>query len=147
MRLPEPFLISISKRKVCADQRSGVNVCKFWQGIQALLALEKELPYLVRIMGRVSELASIIESRTSAIESYLESQSLNSPSFSVDTPPVLPLPTHLKPFPDDIWNAAAELQALIVGPLSYLTRLTNPSVSYYCHIRPQNSFCSRSHLF
>ena len=78
---------------------------------------------------RIQELASIIDSRTSAIDSYLKSENLSSPSFSAGMLPILPLPDHLRAAQDEIWEASVELQALVVGPLQYLTRITNPTVS------------------
>lgn len=77
--------------------------------------------------GRISELAAIVQSKTNAIEEHLAAEKLLSPSFSSEASP---LPSSLSTYADDIWDATTELQALVDGPLAYLTRITNPAVSF-----------------
>lgn len=79
--------------------------------------------------SRISELASIIESRTLDLDNHFKAHNLPSPSFSVDAPPNLPLPDSLLQSQNEILEASAELQALVAGPLAHLTRLTSPTVS------------------
>ena len=77
--------------------------------------------------GRISELAAIIQARTNAIEEYLATEKLPSPTFGLDASP---LPGKLAIHADDIWDATVELQALVDGPVAFLTRITNPAVGH-----------------
>ena len=77
--------------------------------------------------GRISELAAIIQSKTNAIEEHLAAEKLSSPTFGLGASS---LPSGLSIHADDIWDATTELQALVDGPVGYLTRITNPAVGY-----------------
>ena len=79
---------------------------------------------------RASELASKIQLNTSVLIEHLTTQGLPLPSFSVETPVVQSLPPEIAQAREAMVEAAEELQALVLGPLANLMRLTGPNVGF-----------------
>lgn len=67
--------------------------------------------------NRIAELASIIHEKTLAVDTYLTSEKLPTPSFDISCPAFLPLPPHIQAAQEDILEATDELTALIQGPI------------------------------
>ena len=71
--------------------------------------------------SRIKELAASILSNTSAIDDYLISENLGSPSFNIDAPSKLQLPVDLTKLKTQILDATDELHTLLLGPVGFLT--------------------------
>lgn len=73
---------------------------------------------------RILELASMIATSTAAVNDYLTSQNLPSPSFDVDIPPRLVLEAKIAEHRQAILEATSELHALMQGPIEIITGLS-----------------------
>ena len=78
--------------------------------------------------GRMSELASHIQTHTAKIEEYLIGQNLPLPSLDIEAVDVGPLPPQLSISREIILGSIDELHSLALGPLACLMRLTAPQV-------------------
>ena len=70
---------------------------------------------------RVVELASIIQSSTETLNTYLGSQGIGSPSFEIDAPDISSLPPEIAKARETILDATNELHNLALGPTQVLT--------------------------
>ena len=70
---------------------------------------------------RITELASIIASKTALIDTHLTAQGLPSPSFDPDSPPQLLNQGSIAEARRIVLEATDELHALIQGPVGLLT--------------------------
>ncbi|KAF4626964.1 hypothetical protein G7Y89_g11192 [Cudoniella acicularis] len=80
--------------------------------------------------SRFAELASLINKSAIEIDDYLKTQELPSPSLAFDAEADLPIPPSLFQSRDDIVTACTELQALALGPLAHLLRITSPAETF-----------------
>lgn len=74
--------------------------------------------------SRITELASIIASRTAKVDEYLRSHNRPSPSFDIDNPPDLGIPIDAVDIDEarvEAIEASIELQELLQGPASLLS--------------------------
>ena len=78
--------------------------------------------------GRMSELASCIQTHTAKIEEHFISQGQRLPSLDVEATDVGPLSPQLSISRQKILDAIDELHGLTLGPLACLVRLTSPNV-------------------
>ncbi|KAF2757675.1 putative O-methyltransferase [Pseudovirgaria hyperparasitica] len=85
--------------------------------------------------SRLLELSAIIADGTRKIDSYLREKGLPSPSLSVDAPPQASLPLELFKAQSEVLQASSELQVLINGPLTHLTRLASPTNNVFMSLQ------------
>ena len=78
--------------------------------------------------GRMSELASCIQTHTAIIEEHFISQGQPLPSFGIDAVEAAPLPSQLSSSREIILDCIDELHGLALGPSACLQRLTAPHV-------------------
>ncbi|PVI08121.1 sterigmatocystin 8-O-methyltransferase [Periconia macrospinosa] len=78
---------------------------------------------------RVLVLAEKIKEQATRLVATLESQNVASPSFSVDALPKLPDSPEIGTSQTEILQCCTELQALVEGPLEFLTRVTSPRMN------------------
>jgi len=71
--------------------------------------------------NRISELAEQIHSNTEKVDTYLIAEGLKTPSFDIDAPVKLQLPTEIEQARQAILDSTDELHRLILGPKQYLT--------------------------
>ena len=71
-------------------------------------------------MTRIQELARIISTNTDQIDQFLASQGQAPPSFDIDAPETLNLPSALQTSRDQVIEATTELKELLQGPKELL---------------------------
>ncbi|KAI1843519.1 hypothetical protein JX266_010345 [Neoarthrinium moseri] len=83
----------------------------------------------------LSDLAQLIHSRTTSIETGLKAANLPQPSFNATAPPALPLSRELEEVRDELVEALEELRALVLGPVGHLftTMLPMPGLTATLH--------------
>jgi hypothetical protein len=84
---------------------------------------------------RMAELVALVSTNTSRIDQYLESHGLPSPSFDVDCPRDLGIPTEATEIEDArkaALEASIELQDLLQGPTSLLRPVVCSPGEEYC---------------
>ena len=72
---------------------------------------------------RIAELAASIQTNTTKLDAYLESQNIKSPSFDVDAPDRLSLPPGIYEARESILEATDEPHYLVLGPTQYIIGL------------------------
>lgn len=78
-------------------------------------------------MSRIQELATTIAANTEKIDHFLTTEKMPTPSFDIDGPQTLDLPSDLQKSRDLVIDATTELKELLQGPKELL--MSNP-VSY-----------------
>lgn len=81
--------------------------------------------------SRILELASTIQTHTTELDSYMTSQGLQSPSWDLDTPPVILLSDTAKASRTALLESMEELKALILGPVQFLIDKAANAVGVY----------------
>ena len=74
-------------------------------------------------MSQIANLVSIIKAGSERIDNYLAQNRLPLPGFDVDAPVGLELPENLEAVRQNVLNATAELQELLLGPKEHLYSL------------------------
>ena len=70
--------------------------------------------------SRIVELASIIANRTNECDQWFASKGIPSPSFDQDLSFSVTVPEHIAQAREQVIEASAELQALMLGPAGFL---------------------------
>ena len=98
--------------------------------------------------SRILELASTIQTHTNELDSYITSQGLPSPSWDLDTPPVLLLSNMAQASRNALLESIEELKALILGPVEFiLNKATNAVRAFLNFLGRVLLVCSKAKLF
>ena len=79
---------------------------------------------MAQSQSRIVKLALSIATGTTAMDHYLSSHGLPSPSFDVDFPITFDLPTEIEQIRGSVIEASKELQALMLGPVGIVHHQT-----------------------